>query len=253
MSTTSPDGRAAAELRAENEQLRRRLEEAEQTLEAIRHGDVDAVVVSGPHGDQVFSLTGAEHAYRLIVETMHEAALTVGLDGGVRFCNQRFSDLVRTPMSEILGQRLAGFAAAPQAEALRKLLADAQAGPVQRRVLLRAADGTAVPVQAAASLLTVNAEASLCLVLSDLTELESSANSIRVLREHEQALEQTQAELRQRAEELRASNQELERFNRAMVDRELRMIELKQQVNDLRRQLGQPPCYPLENLQPQPK
>ena len=44
-------------LQQENEELRARLAEAEETLRAIREGSVDAVVVSGPHGDQVFSLT----------------------------------------------------------------------------------------------------------------------------------------------------------------------------------------------------
>jgi len=74
------DSRARKELLEEIERLHGRLDEAEQTLDAIRCGDVDALVVTGPHGDRVYSLTGAEQAYRLIVETMNEAALTVDLD-----------------------------------------------------------------------------------------------------------------------------------------------------------------------------
>ncbi len=91
------DTRTQRELLEEIEELRTRLDEAEQTLDAIRSGDVDALVVSGPHGDQIFSLTGAERTYRLIVETMNEAALTVGLDETILFCNKRFCDLVKTP------------------------------------------------------------------------------------------------------------------------------------------------------------
>ena len=45
--------------------------------------------------------------------------------------------------------------------------------------------------------------------------------------------------------ELIQRNNELERFNRATVGRELDMIALKQQVNQLSRQLGQEPPYPL--------
>ena len=81
------------------------MEEAEQTLEAIRRGDVDALVVAGPHGEQVFSITGAEHIYRVIVETMNEAALTVDPDGTILFCNQRFCDLMKTPIQEVIGRR----------------------------------------------------------------------------------------------------------------------------------------------------
>ena len=75
-------------------------------------------------------------------------------------------------------------------------MADAQAGPVQRHLTLRAADGTAVPVQLSASLLHADGATSICLVASDLTELEASANSIRVLREHQQALEESEARFR---------------------------------------------------------
>ena len=57
---------------------------------------------------------------------------------------------------------------------------------------------------------------------------------------------QAEAELQCQAEELQASNDELNRFNRAAVDRELRMIEMKQEVNELCRQAGQPPRYPME-------
>ena len=77
MSDSNKDSRTKAQLLEENEQLRRQFEEAEQALEAIRSGDVDALVVTGPQGAQVFSLSGVEHVYRMIVETMHEAALMV--------------------------------------------------------------------------------------------------------------------------------------------------------------------------------
>ncbi|MGZ5075930.1 MAG: PAS domain-containing protein [Methylobacter sp.] len=54
--------------------------------------------------------------------------------------------------------------------------------------------------------------------------------------------------LRQQTQELAQRNEELERFNRATVGRELDMIALKQQVNELTRQLGREPPYPLAFL-----
>ncbi len=48
------------QLRAANEELRGRLEEAEETLRAIRRGEVDALVVEGPAGTQIFTLQGTE-------------------------------------------------------------------------------------------------------------------------------------------------------------------------------------------------
>ena len=196
MSSLSGDHQTKARLLEQNEELRRRLEEAEQALEAIRSGNVDALVVADAHGEQIYTLTGAEHVYRVIVETMNEAAVTVDTDGTVLFCNQRFCDLMKTPMQETLGRRIASFVARPQRRPLERLMADAQAGPVQRRITLRAVDGTVVPVQLSASLLHANGATSVCLVASDLTELEASANSIRVLREHQQALEESESRFR---------------------------------------------------------
>ena len=63
--------------------LRRRLQEAEDTINAIRDGHVEALVVHAPDGEQVFTLRSADQPYRLIVEQMREGALTLAADGTV--------------------------------------------------------------------------------------------------------------------------------------------------------------------------
>src|SRR6476620_5921740 len=84
-------------------ELRARLAEAEETLRAIYQGEVDALMVAGPEGDQVFTMKGAETAYRLLVEAMNEGALTLMLDGTVLYCNRRFAQLAKRPMEQITG------------------------------------------------------------------------------------------------------------------------------------------------------
>jgi len=42
-----------------------RLDQAEEALRAIRHGEVDALVVWMTEGDRVFTLQGADFAYRV--------------------------------------------------------------------------------------------------------------------------------------------------------------------------------------------
>lgn len=49
---------------------------------------------------------------------------------------------------------------------------------------------------------------------------------------------------------IQTKNEEQERFNRAAVGRELRMIALKEEINDLRRQLGQPASYVIHDAEP---
>lgn len=60
--------------RAEMEELRRRCGEMEGALEAIRKGEVDAVVARGPQGDQVYTLKDVDQSYRLLMEQMVQGA-----------------------------------------------------------------------------------------------------------------------------------------------------------------------------------
>jgi hypothetical protein len=62
------------QLLKEIDRLRSRLEEAEQTLQAIPRDEVDAFIVHGPGGEQVYSLDDVQRICRTIVETMNEAA-----------------------------------------------------------------------------------------------------------------------------------------------------------------------------------
>ena len=71
----------------ENKELRLRLNEVEETLNAIRNGDVDAIIVDGTAGEQVFSLHSAETPYRIIIEEMNEGAVSLTRDGIILFCN----------------------------------------------------------------------------------------------------------------------------------------------------------------------
>ena len=74
------------ELEAELKEARFRLEEAEETLRAIQSNEVDALVINGDQGQQVYTLEGAEHPYRIIMECMSEVALTMAADGTILYC-----------------------------------------------------------------------------------------------------------------------------------------------------------------------
>ena len=78
-----------------NRELKSRLEEAEETLRALRNGEIDAVIASGPDGDRVYTLRGADEAYRVMVQEMAEGALTLTIDGLILFCNEQFASLVQ--------------------------------------------------------------------------------------------------------------------------------------------------------------
>lgn len=114
------------DLLSEIAELRARLAEAEQTLEAIRTGEVDAVMVSGPEGEQVYTLKGADYAYRRLIEEMNDGAATLTPDGTILYCNRRLAEMLRTPLEDAIGSRVQRFARPDQAEMLGAFLQQGQ-------------------------------------------------------------------------------------------------------------------------------
>lgn len=82
------------------------LAEARQTIETIREGGVDALVVKGSAGDQVYTLISTDHLYRTLLEEMNEGALSVTSDGLILFANRRFAKMVGAPLAQVIGSRI---------------------------------------------------------------------------------------------------------------------------------------------------
>lgn len=205
-------------LQAEIEALRLRLAEAEETLRAIREGEVDAVVVSGTKGEQIFSLVSADSNYRVIVETMQEAALTVTFDGTILFCNAQFGKLVKRPLELVVGHPLHEFVDESQRASAASSLLAAQQAPVKQRLVFQDSNGTGIPAFVSANVLNQPDGCSICIVANDLTELENSTELVQQLRRQQETLQAANEELAAAEEELLVQNDEL-RASRAEADR----------------------------------
>src|SRR5579872_4052166 len=103
-------------------QAQTRLEELEEALRAIRQGHVDALVISEPEGDRVFTLQGADHPYRVMVETIHEGAATLAADGLVLYANRRLAAMVNIPLEKLIGSKLHDIVQALECPTLDELL-----------------------------------------------------------------------------------------------------------------------------------
>lgn len=88
---------------SELNELTLRLAEAEEALRAIRSGEVDAIVVSGPDGNQIWSVSNAETTYFSFIHEMSEGAATLSREGIILFCNSKFAELVNEPIERITG------------------------------------------------------------------------------------------------------------------------------------------------------
>jgi PAS domain S-box-containing protein len=98
---------------------------------------------------------------------------------------------------------------------------------------LETGKGGLINVEFVSHVYSVNDEKVIQCNIRDITERKRAEESVR-----------------ERAIELNARNQELERFNNVATGRELRMIELKREINDLCRQIGEPPRYRLDFEEP---
>lgn len=96
-------------LQQENEELKERLREAEETLEAMRKGNVDAIVVQGPKGEQLYSLVSPEHPYQVFIESMGEVALILSEEGVILYANPAFYEMIGFLPEEVIGNSILNF------------------------------------------------------------------------------------------------------------------------------------------------
>ncbi len=133
-------------LQREIDELRQKVAEAEETLLAIRQGDVDAVIVKGEAGPQVYTLLNADRPYRNLVERMQEGALTLTPDGIVLYANLRLASFLGVGLPLIVGRKFEQFVAAHDRERFNHLIAEAGHADELGELTLCAADGIDVPV-----------------------------------------------------------------------------------------------------------
>jgi two-component system NarL family sensor kinase len=176
ISTRAAPSRELAELRV-------RLADTLETLRAVRANEVDTVLVAGKHGDQVFTLQGAEHAYRVLIESMNEGALTLTVDKTILYANQCFAKMVKCPLEQVTGGSFRRFISAEDRALLRPLIKRADKSGSKIQMLLKASDGSQMPVQISIRLLAKNGfkHAPVGLVVTDMTEARRNEEMLRAL------------------------------------------------------------------------
>ena len=142
----SPGKPPSSTLQDQRKKLLARLKTAEETLDAIRSGEVDALMVAGRRGPKVVTLAGGEPAYRILVEAMSEGAATVSRNGAVLYCNGRLAELIRRPSEKVIGSVVQSLIAETERDRFEALLAEAQKGVAKGEFNLRCRDGSLVPV-----------------------------------------------------------------------------------------------------------
>jgi PAS domain S-box-containing protein len=145
------------------------LTEAEETLRAIRRGEVDAFVVRHDDEPQVLVLAGVDRPYRLLIERMQQGAATVSPDGIIAYTNGRLPEMLGLPACSMAGLPLSRFVEQAEGQELAPFLERGRAASGAAEFSFRRSDGERIPALVTVSPL-LDPEGTLCLVVTDLSQ-----------------------------------------------------------------------------------
>lgn len=154
-------------LLAENEKLHKSLDESQELLQAISRGEIDALVLSGLEGEQVYSLEGADRAYRILIEAMNDGAVTMTSEGTILYCNRHFADMIRSSLEKVIGSSFYRFIQQADQTAFRVLQQRLGRG----ELTLQAEEKSIIPVYISINSLQLSeSQEAFCVIITDLTE-----------------------------------------------------------------------------------
>src|SRR6185503_18103466 len=183
-------------------ELERRLQEAEETLRAIREGEVDALVIEAPQGAVIYTLTSADYPYRLMIDEMNEGAVSVLPDSYILYGNRNFAGILGLVESKASGVPFGDFVVPRMREQFLEDLEKARHQSVRREYLLSPVDGREVPVLLSFAKLQPQTN-SIGIVVTDLTAQKALEEKLR------QAKHGLEEQVAERTKELRDSEARL--------------------------------------------
>ena len=170
--TAERDASAALSDEALIAELKSRLSEAQETLDAIRNGDVDAVLVEHSGASRVFTLENADRPYRFLIEQMKEGAVTLSTEGIILFGNRRLAELLGAPLEKIVGTAFKRFFTEDQWPGLDLVLACRSSATSRAEFNLVGTDHRLIPISISVTDIELDDGAGRVLgaVITDLTE-----------------------------------------------------------------------------------
>src|SRR5436190_5260506 len=155
-------------LLSEIEELRSRLDEAEQFIEALKAGEVDAFAINKNNKSEIFTLESGDYAYRILVENFSEGALNISEDGLIVYTNTYFYELVNLPYEKVICTSVFDFIHPGSKETFRELFKKGLAGQSKGEINL-AIGKKIIPVYVSLTSLYPRLQ-TVGMIITDLTE-----------------------------------------------------------------------------------
>jgi PAS domain S-box-containing protein len=154
---------------------------------------IESLVVSGPSGEKVFTLEGAEHPYRVLVESMNEGAVSLSSDGTILYCNSAFARMARVPLDQIMGRDMWEFVPDEQRDTLKRLIREARHEAVRAEMTIAGAN---LPTQFSLNPVNLEEGPSIGVIVTDLSERKRNEQAEAALRMRDEFLAIASHELR---------------------------------------------------------
>jgi len=187
------------QLQNQYNELQWRLDEANDMLEAIRTGQVDALVVKNGNAHNLYTLKTADHTYRVFIEKMSEGAVTIDEDGLILYCNSSFITLVKAPAEKVIGVAFEDFIADESKKAYRKLIKKAWKKDTKDELSIKGYGDKTTCCLCSFAAIDMDWSHSLSVILTDLT---AQKNAQRHLISQNEKLEAAQSLVTQQKDEL---------------------------------------------------
>jgi len=182
------------------EDLKHSLIESRDIVHAIRNGRIDALVVDGQEGQQIVVLQGAEHPYRVLVESINDGAATLDSNGTVLYSNKRFAEILNIAPENFVGSKLQSHFSSSGRQKLEQLIRNALTDSTNGEITLDVPGGRQRLIRFSLNPVRSLENQNVCVVATELTELMEASEA---LRSNEESLRQLSARLLQLQDEER--------------------------------------------------
>jgi two-component system CheB/CheR fusion protein len=187
------------DLLQELEQTRIQLQEANATLDAIRSGEVDALLLENEKGRGLVAIKSLNQTYCLFIEKMQEGALTIGSNGVILYSNSAFASIVNLPLDKVTGTPLINFIPAEYKDTFTKIIQEGWQSDCKGEISF-VKDNRLVPFLLSVTSIELDEGTALSIIFTDLT----------FQKEHERQLQIRNEQLEEARRKAARMNEELE-------------------------------------------
>ncbi|MGZ5190861.1 MAG: sensor histidine kinase [Flavisolibacter sp.] len=201
----------------ESNKLLKKLRADKEYRDALKERKVDALVIKDQTGLKVFTEETSDKTYRILIENMHEGAVTLDKNGTILYCNSCFAKLLKNPLEKTIGSSLLDFIEPHYKKLFEELFHQGWKNSVREEINIFDSDNKTVPVLMSLNTITLDDDLVLSIIVTDLTISNDSRDRLkyktRQIEEKNSEIENTHKELASKIYEKEKQEQELNLAN----------------------------------------